>query len=183
MPDGYVPKQTEQLYESIDGYPVCTTIGRTSSTIIHLIDEENPHMGVIVKMSNSDLKLNCSLAVSVICDSVVQGPQVLEKVGTCDYATLLRHPSGCANIESVYGRGLGWFGTFITIILCLFGGYLLAGIVYRFFYLRIRGIDVIPNLEFWASLPHRVQNMFTSLVRKFRRPSEGYRTSYSPVNF
>ncbi|KAL7229221.1 hypothetical protein ACSBR2_007843 [Camellia fascicularis] len=168
----------------IGGYPVCTTVGRTSSMIIDLIDEKSPHMGVVVTMSNNFSELNCSLAVSVICDSSgVQGPQALEKVGTCDYATLLRHPSGCAEIVSVHGKGLGWFGTFITIILCLFGGYLLAGIVYRFFYLGIRGIDVIPNLEFWASLPHRAQSMFMLLVRKFKGPSEGYRSSYSPVNF
>lgn len=168
----------------IGGYPVCTTVGCTSSMIIDLIDEKSPHMGVVVTMSNNFSELNCSLAVSVICDSSgVQGPQALEKVGTCDYATLLRHPSGCAEIVSVHGKGLGWFGTFITIILCLFGGYLLAGIVYRFFYLGIRGIDVIPNLEFWASLPHRAQSMFMLLVRKFKGPSEGYRSSYSPVNF
>ncbi|XP_057475400.1 uncharacterized protein LOC130763497 [Actinidia eriantha] len=172
------------MSNKIGGYPVCTTIGRTSNMIIHLIDEKNPHTGVIVKMSNSRPELNCSLAVSVICDSRgVQGPQALEKVGICDYATQLRHPSGCAKIVSVHGKGLGWFGTFIIIILCLFGGYLLAGIVYRFFYLGVRGIDVVPNLEFWASLPHRIQSMFMSLVRKFRGPSEGYRSSYSPVNF
>ncbi|GFZ15064.1 hypothetical protein Acr_24g0012540 [Actinidia rufa] len=74
------------MSNKIGGYPVCTTIGRTSNMIIHLIDEKNPHTGVIVKMSNSRPKLNCSLAVSVICDSRgVQGPQALEKVGICDY--------------------------------------------------------------------------------------------------
>ncbi|XP_057483352.1 uncharacterized protein LOC130770078 [Actinidia eriantha] len=68
-------------------------------------------------------------------------------------ATQLRHPSGCAKIVSVHGKGLGWFGTFITIILCLFGGYLVAGgIVYRFFYLGVRGIDDYnATIEFyWA---------------------------------
>ncbi|KAA8539539.1 hypothetical protein F0562_026231 [Nyssa sinensis] len=165
------------------GYPICNTIGHSSSMIISLIDNKNPHMGVIVKMSNGGLKLNCSLSVSIICDSNgVQGPQTLEKVGICDYVTLLRHPSGCAKIVSVHGKGLGWFGTFMIIILCLFGGYLLAGTVYRFF-LGVRGIDVIPNLDFWASLPQRAQSLFMSLVRKFRGPSESYRSSYSPVNF
>ncbi|KAJ0553218.1 hypothetical protein HanRHA438_Chr08g0346331 [Helianthus annuus] len=52
-----------------------------------------------------------------------------------------------------------------------------------FLYLGIRGIDIIPNLEFWASLPHRVRNSFTSLVRRFRGPSQNYRSSYSPVDF
>ncbi|XAR71897.1 hypothetical protein NMG60_11018349 [Bertholletia excelsa] len=172
------------MVNKLGGYPVCTTIGRMSSMLIDLLDEKNPHMGVVVKLSTVGLKVNCSLAVSVFCDSSgLQEPKVLEKVGTCDFATQLRHPSGCAQIISVRGKGLGWFGTLVVIILCLFGGYLLAGTVYRFFYLGIRGIDVIPNLEFWASIPHRVQSSFMSLLRRFRGPSEGYRNSYSPVNF
>ncbi|KAG5558052.1 hypothetical protein RHGRI_008079 [Rhododendron griersonianum] len=144
----------------IAGYPVCTTIGHTSSMGVHLIDEKDPHAGVTVKMSNGDRTLNCSLAVSVICDSSgVQGPQTLETVGTCNYATVLRHPSGCANVVSVHGQGLGWFGTFIIVILCLFGGYLLSGIVYRFFYLGVRGIDLqnrgnkVRWFQIWKSGP------------------------------
>ncbi|XP_028059392.1 uncharacterized protein LOC114263090 isoform X5 [Camellia sinensis] len=59
--------------------------------IIDLIDEKSPHMGGVVMMSNNFSELNCSLAVSVICDSSgVQGPQALDKVGTCDYMTSLR---------------------------------------------------------------------------------------------
>ncbi|KAJ0722131.1 hypothetical protein HanOQP8_Chr08g0283271 [Helianthus annuus] len=64
--------------------------------------------------------------------------------------------------------------------LFLFGGYLITGAVYRFF---ILAFVIIPNLEFWASLPHRVRNSFTSLVRRFRGPSQNYRSSYSPVDF
>ncbi|XP_028058634.1 uncharacterized protein LOC114262471 [Camellia sinensis] len=82
----------------IGGYPVCTTVGRTSSMIIDLIDEKSPHMGVVVTMSNNFSELNCSLAVSVICDSSgVQGPQALEKVGTCDYVSA----SSLSNFHSI----------------------------------------------------------------------------------
>lgn len=34
-----------------------------------MADEKNPHAGVIVKMSNTGPKVNCSLSVSVFCDS------------------------------------------------------------------------------------------------------------------
>ncbi|WVZ06088.1 hypothetical protein V8G54_019434 [Vigna mungo] len=151
-----------------------------------MADKKNPHTGVIVKMSNSGPKFNCSLAVSVICNS--NGVQVTE----------LKHPSGCAVIINVHGGGLGWFGTLMIIVLCLFAAYLLAGIVYRFFFLGIRGVDIIPNLDFWVSLPRRLQVLFymnasilvfpirrlcSSLVRRFKGPSESYRSSYSPVNF
>ncbi|KAL2227379.1 UNVERIFIED_CONTAM: hypothetical protein Sindi_2096600, partial [Sesamum indicum] len=143
---------------NVEGYPVCTTIGQPSSTVIDVHDRKSPHTGVIVKMTHTGSKRNCSLSVSVICNSNgVQGPQTLETVGFCDYSTELKHPLGCAKIISSHGNGLGWFGTFMIIILCLFGAYLLAGAVYRYYFLHIRGIDVIPNLEFWASLPHRIQ--------------------------
>ncbi|GAV88984.1 LOW QUALITY PROTEIN: hypothetical protein CFOL_v3_32405, partial [Cephalotus follicularis] len=126
---------------NVGGYHVCTASGRLSSTEVDVIDKKNPHRGVIVKMSNGSLKVNCSLSVSVICElNGVQGPNTLEELGTCDYATVIWHPSGCATIISVHGRGWGWFAAFIIIILCLFGGYLLAGTVYRFFVLGVRSI-------------------------------------------
>ncbi|KAG4934853.1 hypothetical protein JHK85_049772 [Glycine max] len=169
---------------NVGGYHVCTAIGRGPKIDVDIIDKKNPHTGVIVKMSNSGPKYNCSLAVSVLCNlNGVQGPQALERLGACDYVTELKHPSGCAIIINVHGGGWGWFGTLLIIVLCLFAAYLLAGIVYRFFFLGIRGIDIIPNLDFWVSLPRRTQSLCTSLVRKFKGPSEGYRSSYSPVNF
>lgn len=41
---------------------------------ILMADKKNPHIGVIVKMSNTGLKYNCSLAVSVLCN--LNGVQV-----------------------------------------------------------------------------------------------------------
>ncbi|KAF3433343.1 hypothetical protein FNV43_RR24445 [Rhamnella rubrinervis] len=172
------------MASNLGGYSICSSIGQASSIEIKVIDERSPHAGVIVKMSNRGLKLNCSISVSVLCDvNGVQGPHSLEKIGTCDYTAVLRHPSGCAEIVHVHGKGWGWFGTFILIVICLFGAYLLAGAVYRYYSIGVRGIDVIPNLNFWASLPQRIQSLFASLVRRFRGPSEGYRSSYSAVNF
>lgn len=170
----------------IEGYPVCTTLGHpaTASTRVDVLDKKSPDKGIIVKMTNSFLKHNCSLSVSVICNSNgVKGPQRLEKVGSCHYTTELKHPLGCAKVIYSHGNGLGWFGTFFIIILCLFGAYLLAGAAYRYFFQHVRGIDVIPNLEFWASIPHRIQSLYHSLMWRIRGPSQGYRSSYSPVDF
>ncbi|KAK9063348.1 hypothetical protein SSX86_017218 [Deinandra increscens subsp. villosa] len=168
----------------LGGYSVCTTIGRSQNITTNLIDKERPGMGVVIEMWHQGSTLNCSLSVSVLCDSKnFHGPKSVEKVGLCNFATQITHPAGCANVLATKDSGLGWFGTLLVILLCLFGGYLIAGAVYRFFYLGIRGIDIIPNLEFWASLPHRVRSSFMSLVRRFRGPSQNYRSSYSPVDF
>lgn len=163
---------------------MCAAIGRGPKIDIDVIDKKNPHVGIIVKMSSSGPKYNCSLAVSVLCNvNGVQGPQTLERSGDCNYATELKHPSGCAMIVHVHGSGWGWFGTLLVIVLCLFAAYLLAGIVYRYFFLKIRGTEVIPNLDLWISLPRRTQSLCSPLVRKFKGPSEGHRSTYSPVNF
>nr|XP_043617433.1 uncharacterized protein LOC122589238 isoform X2 [Erigeron canadensis] len=172
------------MSNNLFGYPICTTIGLTSTITTDLIDKRNPHTGLLVKMRHDRPELNCSLSVYVICDSKqVQGPTTLETVNLCNYATQLRHPSACAQIVSSSSNGFGWFGTLLIIILCPFGGYLLAGAAYRFFYLGIHGIDIVPNLEFWANLPHRAQSAIMSLVRRFRGHSKDHRSSYSPVAF
>uniref|UniRef100_A0A251L189 Uncharacterized protein n=1 Tax=Manihot esculenta TaxID=3983 RepID=A0A251L189_MANES len=49
---------------------------------------------------------NCLLSVSVICNSNgAQGPRSLKKLGTCDYYAVLQHPSGCAIVVSIHGKG------------------------------------------------------------------------------
>ncbi|KAK6135750.1 hypothetical protein DH2020_030530 [Rehmannia glutinosa] len=116
----------------IEGYPICTTLGQPSGSLIDVRDKKSPHTGIIVKMTNIGPKHNCSLSVSVICNSNgVQGPQTLETVGFCDYNTELKHPLGCAKIISSKGNGFGfesyaslevtyWLVQFTGISSCIF---------------------------------------------------------------
>ncbi|KAH9623580.1 hypothetical protein KSS87_013184 [Heliosperma pusillum] len=171
------------LREGVSGYSVCTTIGRDLNFKIDLTDKKTPKMGVTVTMSSKANGVNCSLSVSIICDSNgVKEPESFEKSGICNYATVLRHPSGCSNIAAHAG-GWGWFSILLTILLCCFGTYLVGGAVYRFFFLKIHGLDAIPNLDFWTSIPHRTKMLFISLVQRFRGPTYHHTSSYSSVNF
>ncbi|XP_074568276.1 uncharacterized protein LOC141824841 isoform X2 [Curcuma longa] len=155
---------------NIEGYPVCITIGRSSNLYIALIDQKNPLKGVLVKTSSFGTQDNCSLSVSIFCDSnEVQ-------------AVALRHPSGCAKVIYVNGRGWGLFGTVIMIILCFLVGYILLGTVYRFFFQGIHGAEAIPNLDFWLSLPHRAKNMLGDFARRSSGYARDNRGSYAPVN-
>jgi hypothetical protein len=170
--------------ENVRGYDVCTSLGHASSTKVDIIDKEDPGKGVIVQMSTGNRNQNCSLSVSVICQKTkVDGPLTLAKSGTCQYATQLRHPAGCAAAISGHSSGWGWFSTLLIIILCLFGAYLVGGAVYRYFSLGIRGIDVIPNMDYWATVPHSIQSCFGSLFSRFGGSIRGQQTSYSQVNF
>ncbi|XP_078160292.1 autophagy-like protein [Carex rostrata] len=168
---------------NIGGYDVCTAVGNASNSQISLIDENNPKKGVLVKMVSSGKTNNCSLSVAILCDSsVVRVPTSFNLSGDCNYATELTHPSGCAITVAVGGKGLGWFGTLLLIVICLLGGYILIGTVYRFFFLGIHSIEAIPNLEFWISLPERMKSLLGSIVRKFTSQSGGTRATYAPIN-
>ncbi|KAJ3682865.1 hypothetical protein LUZ60_013092 [Juncus effusus] len=174
---------------NLGGYDVCTTIGKASNTQISLIDESNPKKGVLVKMVYYGLKSNCSLSVSVLCDSsLVKVSSSFNVSGTCDYMTEMTHPSGCAISVAKKGNGLGWFGTLLLIIICLFGAYILVGTIYRYFYLRIHSLEAIPNLEFWVSLPQKVANCCYSLKTTFSgggssQSGGGSRATYAPMNY
>ncbi|KVI04826.1 hypothetical protein Ccrd_016843 [Cynara cardunculus var. scolymus] len=55
------------------------------------LDKNSPDRGVVVKMWHQGSDMNCSLSVSVICDSKqVQGPKTLERVGgLCNFLVAL----------------------------------------------------------------------------------------------
>ncbi|XP_021977244.1 uncharacterized protein LOC110872692 isoform X2 [Helianthus annuus] len=100
------------------GYSVCTTIGRTQSITTNLIDKKSPSMGVIVEMWHQGPEMNCSLSVSVICDSKkFQGPKTLEKFGNCNFATQITHPAGCAIVLAIKDNKSGWFSTLLIMYL------------------------------------------------------------------
>ncbi|KAL6644902.1 hypothetical protein ACP70R_013982 [Stipagrostis hirtigluma subsp. patula] len=164
---------------NIGGYDVCTTIGSLSKSHISLIDENNPQKGVVLKMFSS----RCSISVSILCDSTVaQVPDKFILFGRCDYATTIRHPSGCARSVSASGSGWGWLGTLFVTVMGLLGGYILIGGIYRYYFLRIHSLEAIPNLEFWIGLPQQIKSIFVPSTRSrasYNRDDQG---SYDPVN-
>lgn len=54
---------------------------------------------------------------------------------------------------------------FFGRILCLLGGYILIGAVYRYYFLGIHSVEAIPNLEFWIGLPQRIKTVFVPVTR------------------
>jgi len=118
----------------------------------------------------------CSISISVLCDSIVaQVPGKFVISGDCDYATTIKHPSGCARSVSASGNGWGW-------ILSLLGGYILIGAVYRYYFLGIHSVEAIPNLEFWIGLPQRIKTMFVPATRSRGSYSRDALGAYTPGN-
>lgn len=167
------------MAKRVAGYYICTTLGCAANFKVSLIDIKNPGKGVRMNMSASTTDGDCSLSVSVYCNANgVQAPMSVNKSGDCNYITTMMHPAGCPAVTSIGGKGLGWLNTLVIVLLCILAAYLLTGIVYRFFVLGIHGKEVIPNLDFWLSVPRRIQNGSEYILIKI--VGAYYRVRYGP---
>jgi len=154
---------------SYPGYSVCTTLGYPGSISYSLIKADKPDYGVRVKMSscNLNLKPNCSLSILVQCDrSGVKEPDKVTKIttGTCDYEAILMHPAGCPSVTSVSKGGWGWFGSLLFMLILGFVVYMAVGVAYRVSVLRVSGLEAIPNLDTWRTLPSKIQLVVEYLI-------------------
>ena len=81
-------------------------------------------------------------------------PTTITDLGNCAYATTMVHPSACPTLgKSTAGWGFGNWVFFLA--LGAFAVYFLGGMAFRYRQLGMRGIDMVPNLEFWRELPVR----------------------------
>jgi len=56
------------------------------------------------------------------------------------------------------GGGLSGGGIFLILVFCLFAVYVAAGITYNVVRKKATGKEIIPNIEFWSSLPGLVKD-------------------------
>eukprot|EP01104_Vermistella_antarctica_P021680 TRINITY_DN998_c0_g1_i1.p1 TRINITY_DN998_c0_g1~~TRINITY_DN998_c0_g1_i1.p1 ORF type:complete len:229 (-),score=40.35 TRINITY_DN998_c0_g1_i1:132-818(-) len=105
-----------------------------------------------------------------------------EPKGSCVYTITIESTAGCAASGSGSGSGsgviptgggstggstgsssgsfLGWFWGWLVIILFVLVVvvYLVAGGVYKFKVLEERGLEVVPNIDFWRDVPSLVKD-------------------------
>jgi len=70
----------------------------------------------------------------------------------------------------------GWI--LIIVVLCVLVAYLVIGVIVNKFVRKKEGPEMIPNHEFWSSLPGLIKDGFTFVINKIRGKSG---TSYSSV--
>lgn len=66
---------------------------------------------------------------------------------------ILYSPAAC--VHEIIVPGLGGFAVFIILVISGILAYLLVGILVNRLALGARGIEMIPNLSFWRSIPSR----------------------------
>jgi len=95
--------------------------------------------------------------IYVLCDKSQKEGIVanVTESAACEFTIYIKSAYGCpgggGGGGSFWGFGVGWI--IIIIVIVLFILYLVAGIIFMYWRKEARGIDVIPNLEFWKDLP------------------------------
>ncbi|CAM6095195.1 unnamed protein product [Calypogeia fissa] len=163
------------------GYAHCTTLGAASNHSYSLIDSVKPETGVVVRMTATTLGKSCSFSVSIYCTTKSEElPKTVSKNGggNCDYETSFYHSAGCPIVTNLSRGGMGWFATIVIMLLCLFVLYLAVGIGYRVSVLGVSGLEAIPNLDFWKTLPYTIKHyleatysFFVGCYRQFTEPT------------
>jgi len=102
------------------------------------------------------------------CDKNAASGNVLsvkEPPGTrCQYFYTMTHKAVC-------GKGAGGLSggsVFLIIFFCSAAVYLIAGVIFKRFKMGATGAEMIPNVEFWQSLPGLVMDGFRFVFSKFR---------------
>ncbi|KAL0233988.1 hypothetical protein PCE1_002491 [Barthelona sp. PCE] len=72
----------------------------------------------------------------------------------CSFEFRMSSPS-CCPVTSGPG-GIGFFGALFWFLFIASIIYFVGGSIYKYFSLGARGIEIIPNIDFWRSIPERL---------------------------
>eukprot|EP00753_Platysulcus_tardus_P005679 PLAT13604.1.p2 GENE.PLAT13604.1~~PLAT13604.1.p2 ORF type:complete len:296 (+),score=60.91 PLAT13604.1:28-915(+) len=121
----------------------------------------NPQgIGVAIEMGNGDIcdpaaRTQRSVVINVECDTSVDAPGIfrdVKKEATCQTVFTYASPHGCPSSPGL----LGW--TFVFGVLAVATVYFVGGMVYNMKRHGSRGMEALPNREFWAELPSLVMD-------------------------
>ncbi|EFJ19694.1 hypothetical protein SELMODRAFT_110390, partial [Selaginella moellendorffii] len=146
-----------QRCESCGGPDHCGETCSALEAVTHS-DKRKPEQGLIVDMVANTSQDACSFSVSVYCKRTGQQELPTSVAGDgCHYTAVLKHPAGCPVVTRLDGGGLGWFSTLLIVLLCFLVVYMIAATIYRRKALGIVGVEAIPHMDFWRSIPSNIQ--------------------------
>lgn len=77
--------------------------------------------------------------------------------------------------------GRSWLSSFVVLAVSLFALYLFTGVAFRYKTLGLRGLDTIPHLDFWRSIPTRARRGWSQATTNRFAGSDIYsRYGYGP---
>jgi len=114
------------------------------------IGSENPAENMLPKKAQ----------FQIICDPIAQNEFAYAhidgvKVTRCSPMFTIRHPAGCK--PGFLGGKTSFLGSFFYWVFLVGIVYLIVGVAYNWHKNGKRGIEAIPNLEFWQNFPEHAQ--------------------------
>ena len=150
---------------------ICEILGNNQSFDVHLIDHDNPNLGIILEYGDGDIcktsqdeelmgyprktrfKLFCSKDETNFILDYPEGKQGTTK---CILEFKIYSSAGCpiTFLSQIKPSKI------LSFILIIFGVYLIFGYAHNSFFYRLKGKAAIPNYIFWSQFPFLVLEGF-----------------------
>ena len=161
--NGCAGLMAQQYTNSANAY--CWSLGEWSNgadVSLALYNPADPTQGIIYTMKKGDGQ-GCSggarrsLSIAIQCPAAgalgqAVFPSSVTDLGNCAYATTMVHPSACPFAADGPG-GWTWGNNFLVFFFGTAALYLGVGVAFRYRQLEMRGLEVVPHLDFWRELP------------------------------
>jgi len=118
------------------------------------------------KQRNTTVYLFCDPSTPGSFDCIYEN----KAIASCSYIIIFRSQYACASSGGFDG---GW--VFVIIVVCVIPLYLIIGALWKF-RTGARGIELIPNIEFWKETPHYFKDGCRFLFYKLTCRKDDYTT-------
>jgi hypothetical protein len=123
------------------------------------------NFGVTIQFTQGDMDRKMEIDFKCDPNAGIGSPAFSNELPTHHYNFQWVTEFGCP----AKGGGLSPGSIMLIIILCLIVVYVVAGILFNKFKRGLNGIEMIPNVEFWISIPGLVKDGVMFLVGKITR--------------
>ena len=151
---------------------ICEILGNDQSFDVHLIDHDNPNLGIILEYGDGDIcktsqdeelmgyprktrfKLFCSKDETN--NFILDYPEGKQGTTKCILEFKIYSSAGCpiTFLSQIKPSKI------LSFILIIFGVYLIFGYAHNSFFYRLKGKAAIPNYIFWSQFPFLVLEGF-----------------------
>ena len=151
---------------------ICEILGNDQSFDVHLIDHDNPNLGIILEYGDGDIcktsqdeelmgyprktrfKLFCSKDETN--NFILDYPEGKQGTTKCILEFKIYSSAGCpiTFLSKIKPSKI------LSFILIIFGVYLVFGYAHNSFFYRLKGKAAIPNYIFWSQFPFLVLEGF-----------------------
>ena len=175
---------TEILEYNGEKTDICEIIGQASSTKIHLMDYDNPNLGIILEYCDGEICTNSDkdqligiprkTRFKIYCSNnkkdnfVLDLPDGKQGITKCILEFKIYSPAGCP--KSFFSKIKPSKILLFVIIIFIF--YIMFGYIYNINHYKLSGKAAIPNYIFWRRFPWLVLEGLKLIIEIYKRQTK-----------